>query len=73
MGEELNEVTHTFNYQAFSGYAVIFFSQNQAAVIKSSQVIICGTEFETSCLSIFNFKGKDQGGREWEICTSLIC
>lgn len=74
-GAELNKATRTFNYNAFSAYVVIFFAQDQAAVIElDSPVFGCGTEFTANCIPKFgNPKGKDQSGRTWEICTGSLC
>ncbi len=73
-GQELNTATASFKYSGFASYAVIFFSQNQAAVIKSCGYSMCSSDFDTSCLPlIVNFKGTDEGGREWEICTTNFC
>lgn len=74
-GSELNTATRTFNYNAFSAYVVIFFAQDQAAVIElDSPVFGCGNEFTANCIPRFgNPKGKDQSGRTWEICTGSVC
>ena len=73
-GSELNAATSSIKFNSFKRYAVVFFSQTQAAVIKSEQLIICGEIFDSSCLpSIGNFKGGDESGREWEICTTMLC
>lgn len=73
-GQELNDVTSSFRYQAFGAYAVIFWGKGQAAVIKLSGFYPCGAEFEKTCLPGFgNAKGEDQDGRDWEICTSDFC
>ena len=74
-GQELNTATNSFRYSSFANYAVIFFAQDQAAVIKLTGLMIgCGNEFSAACLpSLGNSKGTDQGGREWEICTGSFC
>lgn len=74
-GSELNKATRTFNYNAFSAYVVIFFAQDQAAVIElDSPVFGCGNEFTANCIPrTGNPKGKDQSGRTWEICTGSFC
>lgn len=74
-GSELNTATRSYNYAAYDGYAMIWFSQDQVAVIRLSDTIFgCSREFEASCIPRFgNLKGKDQGGREWEICTAKFC
>lgn len=73
-GSELNTATSTYKYSPYTGYAVIFFAEGQAAVIKASGYSYCSDTFEVSCLpSIGNFKGVDQGGRDWEICTGSFC
>lgn len=74
-GAELNKTTRTFDYNAFSAYVVIFFAQDQAAVIElDAPVFGCGSEFTANCIPRFgNPKGKDQSGRTWEICTGSFC
>ena len=74
-GQELNEATSSFRYAGFSNYAVIFFGQGQAAVIKLKTMLFgCSLKFTASCFpSIGNMKGEDQDGTAWEICTSSIC
>lgn len=74
-GAELNKATRTFDYNAFSAYVVIFFDQDQAAVIElDSPVFGCGNEFTANCIPRFgNPTGKDQSGRTWEICTGDYC
>lgn len=74
-GSELNKATRSLSYDHFSGYALIWFSQDQVAVIELETPIFgCSTEFEASCIPrIGNMEGKDQGGRRWEICTGQFC
>ena len=75
-GWELNTSTKTFNYSMNDVYAVIFWEENSASVIKLNSILICGTEVNCSCINnnILDLKGKDQKGDEWKICTSdLIC
>lgn len=73
-GRELNQSTHSYDYDGFASYAVIFFARDQAAVIEIDQITMCGTEFNASCIPRFgNTTGKDQQGRNWEVCTSRYC
>lgn len=74
-GEELNEKTQSYRYSSYSGYAVIFFGQGQAAVIKLRNTMIgCGNEYTVQCLPSFgNARGEDQDGTPWEICTGSFC
>ncbi|MGE5501530.1 MAG: hypothetical protein ACM3W4_06355 [Ignavibacteriales bacterium] len=73
-GTELNRATRTFNYGGFDKYAVIFWDQNEASVIKLDGFFACGTEFTQSCLrTIGNMDGTDQEGRGWEICAHSLC
>lgn len=74
-GSELNTATGSYRYSGFSHYAVIFFKEGQAAVIKISTPLFgCGFEFSVSCFpSIGNIKGRDQDQTEWEICTGSFC
>lgn len=74
-GSELNTATNSFNYSSYSVYAVIFWGQNKATVIKISSFLSCGTEVTKSCItsSIMDLKGTDQDDDEWNICTSNFC
>lgn len=73
-GSELDSATNSYKYGSFSEYAVIFWDEDRASVIKLQGIFGCGTEFKKSCFpAIGNIKGEDQGGRVWEICTSNYC
>lgn len=74
-GFELNEATSTYNYSAYSVYAIIFWDQAQATVIKLTTMLVCGTETERSCIqnSLGTLKGEDQDDDEWKICTTDFC
>ena len=68
-GAELNNATSTFGYQAFSTYAVIFWDQNQASVLRLNGIFICGTEASNGCaISYIPIIGIDQQGRTWKVC-----
>lgn len=74
-GTELNRATKTFDYDGFSTYAIIFWDQDEATVIKISSYTGCGTEVKQSCIinKLSNLEGEDQQGRGWEICTTNYC
>ena len=74
-GSELNTATNSFKYNAFSVYAVIFWSKDEATVIKVKTFLTCGTEVEKSCITntFGDLKGIDQEDREWNICKDDIC
>lgn len=74
-GSELNSATRTFNYQAFSVYAVVFWGNDQASVVKISSILMCGNEVSKECIinSLTNLKGEDQQGKNWEICVTGYC
>lgn len=73
-GTELNTATKSFLYSSLSNYAVIFWDQDQASIIKLRTLLFCGMEFEESCMPLLGrMKGEDQQDREWEICTALFC
>jgi hypothetical protein len=58
-GTELNQATHSFNYNTLSHYIVIFWAQNQATVIEMAGIFSSPTYIQSS--------GTDQEGRSWEI------
>lgn len=73
-GMELNEATNSIRYSALHNYAVVFFTQHQAAVIELSNFMVCGATVEEWCLpAIGNLRGADTEGRPWEICTHDLC
>lgn len=74
-GYELNQATSSYKYATYSIYAVIFWSQGQASVIKISTFLICGTEVDKNCITSTyrDLKGEDQDGDEWKICVSDYC
>jgi len=74
-GSELNEATNSFKYSSFSVYAVIFWGEGQASVIKLSTFLSCGTTVDKNCITntISDLKGKDQDDVEWKICVSDYC
>jgi hypothetical protein len=74
-GAELNKATSTFGYDGFSTYAIVFWGQGAATVIKISSYTGCGTEVKQSCIAnnIINLAGKDQDGDIWEVCTKDYC
>jgi hypothetical protein len=74
-GKEMNAATRSYNYGAFSKYALIWFGEGQVAIIEISGAAFgCGQTFTVRCLpSIGNIRGQEQSGREWEICTGRLC
>jgi len=73
-GGELNTATNSIRYQSWSSYAVIFWAQGQASVIKLKNIYGCSSEFSEACLPILGkMRGEDQEDREWEICTGIYC
>lgn len=74
-GSELNRATSTFDYETFSVYAIVFWDDDEASVIKISSFTACGLEVKQNCISnlIYNLEGEDQQGRAWEVCTRNLC
>ena len=79
-GVELNRATKTQDYNSDSDYVLIWFAQNQVAIIKLKEKIktnlyrtigepINKTEFEMNC-QVFGYmkEGTDQDGTVWKIC-----
>jgi len=73
-GYELNQATRTFNYSSYSTYAVVFWGQGQATVIKLSGYVACGFDAQPYCL-MYNtsLQGIDQDGDKWFICLTNVC
>lgn len=74
-GSELNEATNSYKYSFYSTYAVIFWGNEKASVIKLTSYTLCGSEVEKSCITsaYTDLKGKDQDDTEWKICVSEYC
>lgn len=79
-GNELNDLTTSTRYDFMKNYATILFGKDnygrsQIAVIRiNSPFLICGTDFDESCLPLMGkMKGPDQQGRVWEICSGIYC
>ena len=74
-GYELNEATSSYKYLTYSVYAVIFWGQGQASVIKISNYLSCGNEVDKNCITSTygDIKGTDQDGDDWKICISDYC
>lgn len=73
-GNELNTATRSYRFAGFDKYAVIFWGEGQATIIKLGGFFVCGMTFERSCLPSFgNMRGLDQQERSWEICTQEYC
>jgi hypothetical protein len=74
-GMRLNEATSTYDYSTFSKYAIIFWGENSASVIKLSTFLPCNTDVYRECVVnvIGDIKGQDQEDRNWKICVSGYC
>lgn len=74
-GTELNSATGSFNYSSYSNYAIIFWAEGQATVIKLSSIMMCGYEVTCSCINntIMDLQGYDQDGDKWNICLGQFC
>ncbi|MCL5776450.1 hypothetical protein M1105_05545 [Limibaculum sp. FT325] len=59
-GSELNRATKSYSYTGFSTYVVIFWSQENASIIK----------MPFGPPSAFGSAGEDQEGRKWRVSTS---
>jgi len=62
-GDELNERTNSYNYDFYSTYAVIWWAQDQATVIKITDFV------SNNSLrgSYFPVRGHDQQGYPWSV------
>jgi hypothetical protein len=64
-GNELNQRTKSFSYENFSKYAIIFWAEGQATIIKLDSFFKIGP---------FGSNGTDQNGYPWELTTSkFLC
>jgi hypothetical protein len=74
-GHELNQATKTYDYDSYSVYAVIFWGEGEATVIKVSCTTLCGLEVKPDCIKnhLGNLEGEDGQGIGWQICLSGFC
>lgn len=74
-GYELNQATTSYDYDMYSVYAIIFWGEGQASVIKLKTYLLCGTEVTCDCInnSIYDLQGYDQDGDKWNICLGNYC
>jgi len=74
-GYELNQATSSYDYSSYSVYAIIFWGEGQASVIKLKSYLLCGTEVTCDCIdnSIYDLQGYDQDGDKWNICLGDYC
>lgn len=74
-GSELNTATNSYKYSSYSVYAIIFWGEGKATIIKVSNYLYCATEVDKSCIAntYSDIKGKDQNEDEWKICVSNYC
>lgn len=63
-GQELNEKTSSFRYNAFNYYAVIFWAKGEATVIDTRSAFPPGPISAT---------GVDQENRSWMVAASEVC
>ncbi|HTA26187.1 MAG TPA: hypothetical protein VK809_00240 [Bacteroidia bacterium] len=68
----MNQATGTYNYDSYAYYAVIFWGEGEASVIKLYNSIICGGYVTCECLNYTYqmYGGRDQAQREWQIYIS---
>ncbi|WP_207263256.1 hypothetical protein [Desulfovibrio sp. Huiquan2017] len=71
-GQELNEATNSYSYEYFVTYALIWFDQDQVAIVKLSRNAIGGAdELSVESLLISPVEGVDKSGRTWRFSTPL--
>ncbi len=72
-GYELNQATQSYDYDSYSTYCVIWWSQSQCTIIKLGY-ISCGFDAKPSCISYYySLDGKDQDGDKWQLCLTDYC
>lgn len=74
-GMELNQATETSNYRTSSVYAIIFWDQGQATVIRLTSTLLCGFEVDCDCIdnAFLDLQGYDQDDDKWNICLNDYC
>jgi YD repeat-containing protein len=64
-GSELNQRTHTFDYNAFSTYVVVFWAQGEASILELA--------FYFGSIPIYGVDATDQRGRKWQVSKTSLC
>ena len=74
-GMELNQATSSYDYSSYSVYAIIFWGEGQATIIKLKSYLLSGYEVTCDCIdnSIYDLQGYDQNRDKWNICLSDYC
>lgn len=72
-GSELNSTTSTFNYSPYNVYAIIFWNNDQATVIKLTLTTISNVTCSFIENQILDLQGYDQDGDKWNVCLKSIC
>lgn len=74
-GFELNEATGRMSYSIYNVYAIIFWGEGKATVIKLKDTLVCGMNTNSTCINtvLGKLSGYDQDEDLWMICTSNIC
>jgi hypothetical protein len=69
-GSELNESMRPFRFDVFNAYVVVFWTEDQASVIKIEGFVACGPEAKRGCADgrLRKLQGVDQDGIQWEVC-----
>ena len=62
-GQELNQATTSFNYQAFSTYVAIFWDRDEVSII----------QLDSPYLTAFTQEGVDQQGKRWQVAKTNFC
>ena len=64
-GSELNSRTGTYNYEPYSTYVVVFWSQEQASILQLS--------YYSGSISAYGISATDQEGRSWQVSKTSYC
>ncbi|NGP90277.1 hypothetical protein [Fodinibius halophilus] len=64
-GSTLNQKTGTYNYNSYSTYAIIFWSEDQASIIELS--------YFSGSFTAYGTQGTDQRGRKWQLSKTTLC
>ena len=64
-GSERNKATHTFNYNTYSTYVVIFWDQGEASILE--------LDYYYGSISVYGHAATDQQGRQWQVSKTSYC
>ena len=64
-GSYLNQATSTFDYEPYATYAVVFWQQGQASILRLN--------YYSGSITAYGHSATDQQGRDWNVSKTSYC